>query len=736
MPRDRHVDWNRVYNEERPPVSAVDSKTRLGACVVIFVILLGVVFGRLVQLEAADGQAFRDRAARPVTERHEARGTRGRILARDGTVLAQDETVRALAVRYRYLQEPPDPTWLRSMARARLTRAQRRNPEDVAAAEEQVTTERQLLRQRLAKLCGLSLNEWIRRAARITGEVQRMSAEVHRRRQVKYDKECAALRRTWWDRLFDTPQPPPPSPEPIREELDYHVMVSNVPPEVEAEIRKHPADYPGVRIVDHTHRAYPGKKLASHVIGHLGLIEKGELEADTEHAYREDDRCGRAGLELQYEALLHGRWGEVVESTDRAGRVLSSDVRRKPGVGSDLILTLDAKLQATAEDLLDQALRRRELTGAKPKEAGGAIVVMDVETGGLLVAAATPGFDPGAFVDPQRTDEVRKLLADRAKPLFDRTDQMAIPPGSVFKVVSAIALLEGHVVGPADPFQCQGYLDSPDRWRCEIYNREHHGHGRVTLAGALAQSCNVYFFHHASVLGPDALVDWATRFGFGRPTGVDLPHEAVGEVPRPETLGQNEGRLWRASDTMSLAVGQGTLTVTPLQVARLMAAVANGGRLVTPHLVDRIKRPGDASSGNGARHLLCEAPEGPFRQKVPGTISAACEQLQSVRPSPPKPIAGLSQETLTAVGRGLYEAVDSPLGTAFPTVYLRSVSIAGKTGTAQTGKGRSDHAWFAGYFPAEKPKYALVVVLEHSGDGGEVAGPVAQRMVEAMLMEL
>ena len=166
---------------------------------------------------------------------------------------------------------------------------------------------------------------------------------------------------------------------------------------------------------------------------------------------------------------------------------------------------------------------------------------------------------------------------------------MALPPGSAFKVVTAVALLESASVDPEKAFFCQGYLHQPDRQRCEIYVRQGVGHGDVTLADALGVSCNVYFFHFAGLMGPRPLVAWAERFGFGRPTGVDLPGEAVGTLPSPENIRQLEGHAWRTADTQSMAIGQGSLTATPLQMVRMMAAVANGGRLVTPHVVERVK---------------------------------------------------------------------------------------------------------------------------------------------------
>ena len=210
-------------------------------------------------------------------------------------------------------------------------------------------------------------------------------------------------------------------------------------------------------------------------------------------------------------------------------------MKREPVAGRDVTLTIDPRLQRTAEELLDSAVKRVALQSDRREPSGGAIVVIDVHNGEILAAASAPRFDPAAFAGD---DSARReaLLADPAHPLFHRAIQMALPPGSVFKTVTAVALLESAGLDPAATFYCQGYLKQPDRQRCAVFVRHGTGHGDVTLAEALAESCNVYFFHHAEKLPPQALVDWARRLGFGQPTGIDLPGEARGIVPAPDSI--------------------------------------------------------------------------------------------------------------------------------------------------------------------------------------------------------
>jgi penicillin-binding protein 2 len=684
----------RDSRQGKPPV--IDPRRRLRICRWGFLLALGVVLGRMAQLEWTQGAGFREEALQPLVRRQALDGVRGRILARDGTVLACDRRVLALAVHYRNLQAEPDPGWLRNAARLRLSRADRKDPQRVAAEEVSVAAERRELSGRLAALCGVSMEQWSRRAKQIETRVERIAEEVNARRRPSADEEPERIT--------------------VGEELGYHVMVEDVSREVVAEVEADPRRYAGVKIVQTWRRTYPQGPLACHVLGHLGPggmtvpsvgmvpdVDSSASDAMPPHA---QDRVGRMGVERQYEHLLRGRRGLVVEQIDRSGRVVSSWRESEPGVGRDVALTLDSKLQAAAESLLEDALHRRAVRQPGARPAGGAIVVMDCRNGAILAMASAPGFDPNPFAGGENPDAAA-LLHDPAHPLFDRVARMAIPPGSVFKTVTAAALLEASAVRPKATFDCRGYLHTPDQWRCAIYRRQGIGHGEVTLADALAESCNVYFFHHAGRLRAEVLVDWASRFGFGRPTGLDLPGEAAGCVgqsaaisstPRPQPA-------WTTADTQLLAVGQGSLEATPLQVARMMAAVANGGNLVTPHVV----------RGLGLTQL------GENQSDWAAAIDVA----------PPRPIPGLHPATLAAIREGLHRVVSNPKGTGYGTVRLESIEIAGKTGTAQTGV-EGDHAWFAGYVPADNPKIVVVVALEHAGDGAEAAGPIAKRLVLRM----
>jgi penicillin-binding protein 2 len=326
-------------------------------------------------------------------------------------------------------------------------------------------------------------------------------------------------------------------------------------------------------------------------------------------------------------------------------------------------------------------------------------VALDVRTGQVLAAASGPRFDPRILTEGNAVDW-RAIQADPRRPLFHRATEATLPPGSVFKIVSAVALLQEGFIDPGATLTCLGYLDSPERYRCYTFKHHGVGHGEVSLVSALARSCNVFFFDAARRSGSGPLLDWADRLGLGQTTGIDLPGEKPGSLPRAVTNQRNN----RADgEALQLAIGQGRLTVTPLQMARLLGTIANGGQLIHPRVVSRV------------------GVVGPQGRDIDSHLEAKMEAV-------PELTAG----TLQLVRKGLWEVVASPAGTGHKSVYWPRVPIAGKTGTAESGGGRPDHAWFAGYAPANRPRVAFVVVLEHAGTGGTAAGPVARGLVEAL----
>jgi len=731
---------NPFYSAPDASGSAWETDRRPGvrlAALFCLVTLAAVAIGvRLVDVQTRLGPEYSSEFEK-TSERFEPIATHdGRILSADGQVLAEDVEQFSLSVHYRWLEDPPDPAWLRQQALSRLDRAARRNPQRVAGEEAALLSRRQELWNRLESMGsdgGQAIANTRRRAQR---RVEHIYQTVLTRRDPSTpDSKSEQLPSSgeWWEAAWQTvvatlttpPRREADEPLVVREQLDYHTILPEIGLSAAVEIEAHPEQYPGTRVETRMRRVYPRGDAASHLIGYRTVLQQDEIDARREDLaqpgsnrhdpldYQPGDRKGRSGLERQYERHLRGLRGERKVVFNRRGELIRSEVVREPRFGADLSLSLHLPLQQAAEELLDEQLREEhtdEVNGKPlPVPPGGAIVAIDVRSGAVLAAASAPRFDLKLF-SGGNTDDWEKTTADPRKPLFHRATEMALPPGSVFKIVSAVAFLESGRLDPEHPFHCQGYLDTPERYRCFTFRNFGVGHGDVTLVDALARSCNVYFFDAARRIGPDPLHDWAHRFGFGQKTGIDLPIEDAGNLPalpvRSDRSRKSKSRPGASGETLQLAIGQARLTATPMQVARSMAAIANGGRLVTPRLAD--------GAGLGAVNSV-----------------ESTESDSSVPEA--TPIADLSSRSLEWVRMGLRQVVAHPQGTGYKTVRLQGITIAGKTGTAEPGQGRPDHAWFAGYVPADRPRVAFVVVLEHAGSGGHAAGPVAREFVQALI---
>ncbi|MFK7777153.1 MAG: penicillin-binding transpeptidase domain-containing protein, partial [Gimesia sp.] len=497
---------------------------------------------------------------------------------------------------------------------------------------------------------------------------------------------------------------------------NYHTITAGIPREIALAISAHPERFPGVNIQIATLREYPQKTLAPHEIGIRHRIEEKVLAARKQRFpegdpldYREGDRIGKMGIERSYDRFLRGLRGLKRVVKNRQGEIIRTEIIREAKSGDDVVLTLNTQLQERVQDLLDQALDDLQQPADEEKESsldissGGCVVVLDVRTGAIVATASAPRYDLNLLLNPS-IEEWQAILNNPKRPLFPRATQMMLPPGSTFKAMTSIALLESGKIDPDEYFQCRGYLDRPDRHRDYIFRHYGVGHNDINLSQALSQSCNVYFFQAARRMGPETIFHWADQLGFGKPTGVDIPGERGGHLPNPASKKQKGKSPWYPGDTLGIAIGQSRLTVTPLQIARLMAVVANDGELVVPHLAHSI---------------------------VPSSESSTT--TRQILSHPRRYVSGIHPDTLERVREGLINVVAHPRGTGYKTVRMKEMTIAGKTGTAETGGGKNDHAWFAGFVPAERPKYSFAVVIEHGGSGSRVAGPVAQKLVQTLI---
>lgn len=447
------------------------------------------------------------------------------------------------------------------------------------------------------------------------------------------------------------------------------------------EVYIHQRRYAGLLVRSRPGRVYPHGDMASHVIGYTGRIRAEEFSRLRSVGYDANDRLGRTGLEKQFEKALRGKRGVRVTGRPLGRGKPKLLFQELPVNGADLRTTIDMRLQRVAEKALEERIaeltREFQAAGRTPPP-GGAVVLMAVKTGEVLALATTPRYDPGRF-----GKQFRKLVADPRHPLVDRATggRRVPPPGSVFKILSGIAGLAEQKISAGSSFNCRGYMHQPGRFRC--WNTR--GHGPVDLTDAIAQSCNVYFYHVGERLGGDALAAWGEAFGFGRKTGVGLPGEKAGVMPSPGWKFGRLGRPWFKADSRFTAIGQGMLETTPLQVARFMAAVATRGKLPKARIV-------------------AGAPE-VRRIEVDGWI-------------------------WNAVHRGMIQVVAGRRGTA-SRYGLEQFNLAAKTGTAEVGRNQETHAWIAGFAPHDAPEVAIAVLVENSGHGGEVTGPIAHKVLSA-----
>ncbi len=435
---------------------------------------------------------------------------------------------------------------------------------------------------------------------------------------------------------------------------------------------------PGVHLRIDPVRSYPSGEAYGHVLGHLGEASDEDLHRDT--TLRPLDLVGRSGIEAQYERLLRGHDGyEYVEVDVRGQEVRPLREKRPvPAVpGKELHLTLDDRIQQLAAQLTASYER-------------AAVVGLAVRTGEVICLFSRPTFNPSIFIGPVDTASWHRLTSNRSKPFFNRAISSGYPPGSTMKPVVALGALRRGVIGPATVLEpCRGAYRYGNRtFKCWS------SHGAVNLVEALAVSCNNYFYQIGLKLGLDSLTGFAAEVGLGRTTGIDLPGERTGNIPTRTWLDRRYGKnRWGAGSVINLAIGQGELLVTPLQLAVLYAAIANNGIACRPHVLDHV---------DSAGIVVYRTPVETTRLPV-------------------------SPAHLAVVRAGLNRVVE--YGTA-AAARLKEVAIAGKTGTAQNPP-RPDHAWFVGYAPADDPQIVFSVLVENAGHGGSVAAPIAARLIRA-----
>jgi len=477
---------------------------------------------------------------------------------------------------------------------------------------------------------------------------------------------------------------------------------------------EHQNDFPGVQVSETYLRRYEQDTLAAQILGYTSEISKEQLEARAKDGYASGDRIGQAGVEAAYDQYLRGLPGVGRVLVDALGRVQSPrQFSQMPQAGDNIRLTIDVELQQAAEEALEYGIRLA-LEDGEWAANGGAIVAMDPDTGEILALASRPTFDPDIYVGRVKKRDL-KQLADPSNnhPALNRAVAGLYPAGSVFKPITALAALQEGMVTPDELIQCTGkeVIDGQTFMNWNPYANE-----PMNLKVALANSCDTYFYQLALEFYErrgSPLQKWAKSMGFGRKTGIDLGPEERGLVPTPawrrRYFSLPIDRIWTSGDSVQLSIGQGDLLVTPLQMTRFYAMLANGGELVEPHLV--------------------KAVEEPQNEGEPPVV------LRPYQPKPAKEV-GIDPTALNVVQEGLYDAAHEPYGTSAGVFGSFPIPIAGKTGTAEKFvrlpgyTGLRDQAWWCGWGPYAKAKLAVCALIENGGHGGTAAAPAALKVFE------
>lgn len=444
------------------------------------------------------------------------------------------------------------------------------------------------------------------------------------------------------------------------------------------------AGMPGADVLTEAVRVYPHGRLGAHLIGYVGRADPEPDAAEPFHYYLPEME-GRSGLERRFDEWMRAEAGARLVRVDAVGYRHEDLGFREPGAGKDIQLTIDRRVQAAAEEALG--------------DIPGAVVVVDPRNGDVLALVSAPAFDPNDFIPAIPHALWNVLRDDERNPLVNRSVAGAYAPGSIFKPIVAIAALENRQATPGTLYSCPGHFNL-GRARFHCWAR--HGHGTLNMRQSIERSCNVYYFRLALHIGYDAVYHMASALGLGRRTGITLDHEVSGVLPDDAWKRRVFNDAWRDGDTVNLSIGQGPITVTPLQMALYTAAIANGGFLHPPRLV------------RGAR----EFGEPDF----------------SPMPNEPPLNLNWSRETLATVRGGMLDVVSGSHGTA-RNAAIPGLAIAAKTGTAEFGRkedGRK-HAWTIAFAPYDQPRYAIALIVDEGISGGQTAAPKVRRLLEAIM---
>jgi len=493
-----------------------------------------------------------------------------------------------------------------------------------------------------------------------------------------------------------------------QEALRSRVVALDADMSVVAQLLERQEDFPWVQVEEVAVREYPNGSLAAHVLGYTGTISEEQYESSPEYAgYEIGDTVGKSGAELEFEGVLQGDkgWRRIEVNASGKPQGIVSEQAARPG--NDIRLTIDIETQRVAEEQLAAALeeaRKQEQYNAR----AGAVVAVDIATGEVLAMASQPTYDPSAFIGGISTEEWKTLNAKKSEyPLNNRAIMAAYPAASTFKAFTGIAGLEARITYENKPYYCGGrWTEMGAKWPKWCWRRS--GHGTISFHNGVVQSCDTVFYEIGYEFyrrEKEELQATARAFGLGSETGIDLPGEVAGRIPDiawKKEFNRNypEYQMWLPGDTVNMAIGQGDVLVTPLQLTMAYAGIANDGTVIRPHVLKEVLD----SEGT------------PILTEEPQVLSET----------------GVSDKSLAVMTRALVDVTEE--GTARASFVGFDVTVAGKTGTAEV-KGKDDYAWFVAFAPAKNPRYAVGLVIEQAGHGGAVAAPVARNVLAQLLGE-
>jgi penicillin-binding protein 2 len=453
-----------------------------------------------------------------------------------------------------------------------------------------------------------------------------------------------------------------------------------------ARVEEWKLELPGIIVEVEPQRAYPNSRFAAHLLGYVREANDEQLK---QGRYRRGDMVGQSGLERLLDEFLRGKDGGERIEVDAMGRQMRMIQSTEPHPGAQVVTTIDRRIQEAAEKAMEGH--------------AGAVVVMDPRNGDVLAMVSTPAFEIDRFTGSIDRNAWLRVIQDPEHPLLNRTIQTQYAPGSVFKIVVAAAGLQEGTLTPGDRTNCTGDFHLGE-WTFKDWKAG--GHGTVDLLGAIRESCNVFFYEKGLKIGGPVIAKYAAAFGLGAATQIDLPGEKLGLIPQPKLRRDKRVGGWHAGETVNMSIGQGAVLVTPMQVARFMSAVANGGVLWKPRLVQRIERPDKGVVWSDG-----------------GSVTGHVE---------------LSPMVWAFLRHALWAVVNE--GGTGAGARIAGLDIAGKTGTAQMiAKSRAekgqDHAWFASFAPVNDAEAVVIVLVERGGKGGQVAAPIARKVLNAIFLE-